>query len=98
MESLSEAVKDLRSKFGYTQRDLAALLGVHYTYISKIENGNSDYPPSEAMLKNLALIFGVSEEWLIFLSGRIPSTYAGLLSDLALKHGENLPELLKNLL
>ena len=95
---LGKAIRELRKQFGYSQRDLASLLECNYTYISKIENGNSDYPPSETMLKNLALIFGVSEEWLIFKSGRIPSTYAGLLADLALKHGENLPELLKNLL
>lgn len=95
---LAKVVRALRKKLGYSQRDLASLLNCDYTYISKIENGNSDYPPSEAMLKRLARIFGVSEEWLIFKAGRIPSTYADLLADLALEYGENLPSLLKNLL
>lgn len=98
MSQLSAAVRELRVKAGYSQRALAEKLGVTFTYISKIENDKTEYPPSETVLRRLAPLLDVGEDWLIFKAGKIPSPYVGLLEELALKFGEQLPERLEQLL
>lgn len=98
MSQLAEVVKSRRIKAGYTQRALAEKLGVDFTYISKIENDKTEYPPSEEVLKKMAVLLSVDEEWLIFSAGKIPSAYTGLLAELALKYGKELPVLFTGLL
>jgi DNA-binding XRE family transcriptional regulator len=36
----AEIFKETRKRFGWSQRELAALLGCNHTYLSKIENGH----------------------------------------------------------
>lgn len=50
---------DLRKKFGYTQAELARLVGMNVTTISKWEIGEN-YPRRKT-LKKLSTIFNVSE-------------------------------------
>ena len=51
-------VKTLRTSNGYTQRDLAATVGLeYYTFISQIESGVGKIPP--AKYKAFADAFGV---------------------------------------
>ena len=39
---------------GITQRELAARIGVDFTYVSKIEHNALAYPPSEATIRAIA--------------------------------------------
>jgi transcriptional regulator with XRE-family HTH domain len=92
-----ELLKQLRTEAGMSQRDLAARLGVDFTYISKLENGKTDYAPSQKILREIAALFGVDGDWLIFKAGKIPSQYHTLLEQLALKYGTALPSRLQQL-
>lgn len=83
---------------GYTQRQLADLVQIDYTYLSKIENDKADYIPKEEVIRKLASWLETESEPLIFLAGKIPVKYSELLSKLALKHGNDLPKLLEKLL
>jgi transcriptional regulator with XRE-family HTH domain len=55
-----------------TQRAVADACGVHFTYVSKLENGANDLPCSEALLRSLADIYGCDTDELIALAGRCP--------------------------
>ncbi len=92
-----EILKGLRTEAGLSQRDLAARLGIDFTYISKLENGKTEYVPSEKLLREIAALFGVDSDWLVFKAGKIPSQYHTLLEQLALKYGTSLPSRLQQL-
>jgi transcriptional regulator with XRE-family HTH domain len=51
-------VRNLRKKSGWTQVELADILGVDRSYLSEIETGKKD--PSLRVLKTLADGFGLS--------------------------------------
>jgi ribosome-binding protein aMBF1 (putative translation factor) len=51
-----DIVQVARRTLGLTQRELAERIGVHYTYISKIENGASTV--SKPVLAKLARLLG----------------------------------------
>ena len=53
---ITQQIRNLRMKLGYTQRDLAKKLGVIQQYISKIETGRENV--SIGTLKKIADVFG----------------------------------------
>ena len=69
-----ERVRQLRRGKGMSLRDLAADVGVGYTYLSKVENGRLDFGdyPSEALIHRLADALEADEDELIVLSERVP--------------------------
>lgn len=95
--ALGAEVRSLRTAKGLSQRQLADILNCDYTYISKMENGTITHAPSEPVLVELAKALDVEPLRLIFLSGRIPSEHQGLLSELAIRMGDRLIEVLKQL-
>lgn len=64
--SLGARIKDLRVRGGYTQKDLASLLGVSASTVTKYEIGQLE--PSIAMLKNLSTVFDIKVSELVDLS------------------------------
>jgi|LakMenE01Jun11ns_1017448.scaffolds.fasta_scaffold9633136_2 transcriptional regulator with XRE-family HTH domain len=62
--SIGQRLKQARGQKGYTQRQVADKLGVHSTTISKHELDTAE-PDSEALLQ-LAKIYGVSVEWIMY--------------------------------
>ncbi len=63
MQRLGEKLYTLRKKQGLTQAELAAMLGVGYTHIGKMERG--DRLPSLEVLDKLMQIFNVSCDQLL---------------------------------
>ena len=57
LERLGEQLRLIRKEQGLTQEQLAEKIGVHPTYIGKIEGGKSN--PSTIMLFKLSRAFGV---------------------------------------
>ena len=70
-----QTIRDLRLKKRLAQPDLAKLVGIHETYLSKIENGRVS-PPAENVIRKLASTLGVPFEHLMLEAPRIPSSYA----------------------
>lgn len=71
-------LKELRLKADLTQAELAAAVGVDFTYLSKIENERVE-PPSEKIILHLAKVLRarlgaeVDPDELVALAGKIPS-------------------------
>jgi HTH-type transcriptional regulator, competence development regulator len=67
-------VRRLRLARGLNQRDLASAAGVHFTYISKIENGRLDFNefPSEPTTRRLAHALGADRAAFLLAIGVIP--------------------------
>lgn len=71
MNNFGQEVRRLRKEKMLTQRELAILLGVTPTYISKIENNNFEVLPSESVITNLAHHLDCEADTLLELAGKI---------------------------
>ena len=60
-----------RKQCNYTQRDLASLLGVHFTYLSKIENDATEHLPSDEFIRKAEAALFLNSGTLFEISGRI---------------------------
>jgi transcriptional regulator with XRE-family HTH domain len=69
-----ETIRALRAKRNLSQRELAAMVDVTFTYISKIENHKLDFGeyPSEAMIHKLAESLDADETELLLLAEKVP--------------------------
>jgi HTH-type transcriptional regulator, competence development regulator len=80
----------------YSQRELAKLIGINFTYLSKLENDRTDYPPSKEIIQSLAKYLDLKEEKLTQLAGRIDSEDWEILKDLIKQYPE-IPALLRRM-
>lgn len=71
-QSFGQLIRQARKDKGYSQRELAKLVELDFTYLSKLENDRADYPPKEEVIRSLAHHLDLKAEELIFLAGRIP--------------------------
>ena len=71
-KSFGQLILQARKEKGYSQRDLAKLVGLDFTYLSKLENDRADYAPKEDAIRKLAEHLELDAEELVFLAGRIP--------------------------
>ena len=62
--TVNEKIKVLRKKRGLSQQQLADMVGIHITHMSRIENGHN--LPSLDVFKRLVDIFEVSPEYLLY--------------------------------
>lgn len=63
MKRLGEKIRRLRQQQGLTLREVAVLLGIHYTHLQKIEAGQKR--PSSGLILKLADIFAVTADQLM---------------------------------
>lgn len=70
-----ERVRELRKRKSLSQRALGDLVGVSFTYVSKIENEKLDFGdyPSEDLIGKLAVALEANEEELLLLAEKIPA-------------------------
>lgn len=71
-QGFGSQIRQARKEKGYSQRDLAKLVGLDFTYLSKLENDRADYAPKEDVIRNLAEHLDLNPEELVFLAGRLP--------------------------
>jgi HTH-type transcriptional regulator, competence development regulator len=72
--TFGQRVRQLRHAKEWSLRDLAAEVGVGFTYLSRVENERlnfGDYP-SDALIHRLADALDADEEELLILAKRIP--------------------------
>ncbi len=91
--SFGQLIRQARKDKGYSQRELAKLIGLDFTYLSKLENGRSNYAPKEGAIRSLANHLDLDEEELIFLAGRIPQQEEDLLKE----HYKSMPTLFRRM-
>jgi HTH-type transcriptional regulator, competence development regulator len=67
-------LRELRQARRMTLRDLAAKVGVGFTYLSKIENHKLEegHSPSEKLIHKLAVELDADEQELLFLAEKVP--------------------------
>lgn len=82
--TLGEKIRQLRKQKKLTQRQLAEIVEIDFTYLSKIENDRLEYTPSVKTLHQLAEALEADELELLELAQKVPTPLAGILSD---KHG-----------
>lgn len=75
-----QRLRDLRKQKNLSQRDLAAQIGVDFTYLSKIEGGRLD-PPSEAVIRDIARVLDADENELLNLAGKVPKNLKAVLEE-----------------
>ena len=70
-----ERLQELRKAKGYTLRDLAAKVGVGFTYLSKAENGKLAFAdfPGEALILKLAKALDADADELLIMAKKIPA-------------------------
>lgn len=71
---MDNAIRELRAVYGWTQAELAALIGVSRQSVNAIETGR--YDPSLALAFSIARVFGLPIET-IFSDGLADDTPAG---------------------
>jgi len=69
---IGHRVRELRKQKHLTQRQLAQMANINFTYLSKIENGRLSHTPSVATLRDLAYALGVDELELLQLANKLP--------------------------
>ena len=75
MASFGQEIRDLRLAKHFTQKDLANKiqrmgLRCEFTYISKIENDRLESPPSEDLIRAIAITLGGDAEKWLSLAGQ----------------------------
>ncbi len=72
--TFGEKIRTARKAKQLDLRTLAAKVGVHFTYLSKIENGKLDFgdSPGEGLILKLAAALDADADELLLLAHRIP--------------------------
>lgn len=73
MSTFAQELKKLRKEKRITQRKLAELIDVDFSYISKMENDKLIHAPSETILRKIASVLQVDADSLIVLANKVPS-------------------------
>jgi transcriptional regulator with XRE-family HTH domain len=92
-QTFGRVILKARKRNGYSQRDLAKLLGVNFSYLSKLENNRAEYPPKEDIIRGLAEYLHLDAEELIVLAGRLPQQYEEFLK----QNYKEMPALLRRM-
>ena len=92
-DDFGKLIRQARKEQKYSQRELAKLLKIDFTYLSKLENSRADYAPKEEVIRGLARHLKLDEEELIFLAGRIPQQEEELLK----QHYKQMPVLFRRM-
>ena len=77
--TFGQVIRTARVNIGYSQRELASLVEIDFTYLSKLESDNTEYPPKEYVIQQLAHYLSLDYEELMCLTGRLPERYQDFL-------------------
>lgn len=96
-QTFGKVIRQARRDKGYSQRDLAKLVNVDYTYLSKLENDHAAYPPSKEVIQLLVLNLDLTEreEELIYLAGRISTDDEKVFQELVKQNYKQMPALFR---
>jgi len=89
MSEFGELLRNLRKQKKVTQRQLADIVGIDFTYISKIESGTMD-PPAEDKIIRIAEVLHIEPEELVLAAKKVPSSFQRLITE-----NSNIPVFLR---
>lgn len=78
MTIFGEFLKECRIKAGLSQRALAEIVGLHFTYINKIEK-EAISPPSEEKLLLIEEALGIEKYDLVLYAEKVPSDFKHII-------------------
>jgi HTH-type transcriptional regulator, competence development regulator len=98
-QTFGKWIKDARRSKGYSQRDLAALVKIDYTYLSKLENDRAEYPPKDDVIQALIehLELDIDLATLSYLAGRITPEDSKVIQQLAKTYHHKMPVLFRKM-
>ena len=77
--TFGQVIRTARTSIGYSQRELAKLVEIDFTYLSKLESNRACYPPKGYVIQQLAHYLSLDKEELMCLTGRLPERYQDFL-------------------
>jgi HTH-type transcriptional regulator, competence development regulator len=95
-QTFGQILRQARKDCEYSQRELAKLIGIDYTYLSKLENDHASYPPSEEVIETLASHLNLDAQLLKKLAGRITPDDEKVFRELVKKY-QQMPALLRRM-
>lgn len=78
--TFGQYLKEKRKEKGLSQRKLASLVGVNFSYISKIESDTLP-PPSDECLKKIAIALDLDNKEVTIIARRIPEEVKEIIID-----------------
>lgn len=78
--TFGERLRQLRLLNTLNQRKLADMVGIDFTYLSKIETGNMP-PPSQETIKKLASALKADTDELLLLADKVPDDVLDTITD-----------------
>lgn len=84
-------LRERRVAKGYSLRKFAELVGVSPTYLSLVERGEAESPPTAERVRRMAELLDENADQWIALAGRMPEDVAEIIK----KNPEGMPELLR---
>jgi len=84
-------LRERRIAKGYSLRKFAELVGVSPTYLSLVERGEAESPPTAERVRKMAELLAENADQWIALAGRMPEDVAEIIK----KNPEGMPELLR---
>lgn len=90
-QSFGAFVRVRRVAKGYSLRRFAELLGLSPTYLSHVEQGKVDSPPTADRVRKMAELLDENSDELIAMAGRMPEDLPKIIQS----QPEAMPELLR---
>ena len=79
--SFGGVLHEKRLAKGYSLRKFAEMIGVSPTYLSQVENGKVDTPPTVERVRKMAEVLGENPDEFIALAGRVPEDLPGIIRE-----------------
>ena len=76
--SFGQVLRELRRSKNVTQRELAAQVGVDFSYISKVENDRLP-PPSADTIMKICEVLSTPADGLLSMTGKVPTPVRKML-------------------
>jgi len=89
--TLGQLIREKRLAKGFSLRKFAEMVDVSPTYLSQVEQGKVDRPPTAERVRRMAALLGETAAECVALAGRLPPD----ISDLIKQKPTQLPELLR---
>ncbi|MCC5829267.1 MAG: helix-turn-helix transcriptional regulator [Phycisphaeraceae bacterium] len=88
-------LREKRLAKGYSLRKFAELADVSPTYLSQVEQGKVERPPTAERLRKMAELLGENANQWIAMAGRLPDSVAAEIADRMKREPEAIPALLR---